>query len=427
MTTTRLNRRDFLRGAGGALVALPHLNLMAERPKAAIARAMPMRMVCVGTGFGFVPKLFFPAEAGRNYKAPELIQQLVQHRQRFTIFSGLDHGTEGVGGHGGVHAFLSGILSKHSRGFREKNITVDQKAAAHVGASTRYPSLQLTAGSESGGLLSWNAAGVAIPPIRDLRVLFAMLFEATGPRRTSVLERVHQQQMSILDLVQADAEILQKHVGREDREKLDQYFTSVRSLEKRLTRSSAWLNRPKPKVSYEFPARADEVDFVDRVPLYYDLAALALQTDSTRVITLEFSGLGQNSGGFPITRGYHQLTHHGKVASYIKELSIIERFHTKQFGRFLDQLEAVREPDGKTLLDNTMALLGSGMGNASSHSNKNLPLLLAGGGFRHGQHLRFEPGKVPAANLFVSMLQRFGLQTDSFNRSTGTLNGLLVA
>jgi hypothetical protein len=424
MMTDKLNRRAFLRGAGGALVALPHLNLMAEAPKAA---PVPMRMVCVGTNFGFVPKLFFPEETGPNFKAPELIQQLVQHRKNFTIFSGLDHGAEGMGGHGGVHAFLSGILSKNSRGFREKNITIDQKAATHVGVATRYPSMQMTAGSQGGSILSWNAAGVAIPPIRDLRLLFAMLFEATGPRQLSVLKRAHRQQVSILDLVQTDAKLLKKKVGVEDREKLDQYFTSIRSLEKRLTQSSAWLDRPKPKVSYELPSETDEMDFVDRVPLYYNLAALALQTDSTRVITLEFSDLGPNSGGFPVTRGYHQLTHHGKVASYIKELSIIERFHSKQFGIFLDQLAAVREPNGKTLLDNTMALLGSGMGNASSHSNKNLPLLLAGGGFRHGQHLHHEQGKVPATNLFVSMLQRFGIETDSFNRSTGTLNGLEVA
>ena len=421
MKTNGLNRRNFLRGAGGALVALPHLNLMAE---GAAAAAVPMRMVCVGTNFGFIPKLFFPEETGHKYKAPELIQQLQQHRQNFTIFSGLDHGTEGVGGHGGVHAFLSGILSKNSSGFREKNITVDQKAAAHVGAATRYPSMQMTAGSGGGSILSWNTAGVAIPPIRDLRLLFAMFFEATGPRQLSVLKRAHLQQVSILDLVQSDAKLLQKRVGVEDREKLEQYFTSIRSLEKRLTQSAAWLDRPKPKVSYELPAEADEMNFVDRVPLYYDLAVLALQTDSTRVITMEFSDLGPNTGGFPVTRGYHQLTHHGKVASYIKELSIIERSHTKQFGRFLDKLAAVREPNGRTLLDNTMALLGSGMGNASSHSNKNLPLLLAGGGFRHGQHLRFEPDRVPAANLFVSMLQRFGVETDSFNRSTGTLNGL---
>jgi hypothetical protein len=421
MIRSNLNRRAFLRGTGGALVALPHLNLLAEKGQAA---AVPMRMVCVGTNFGFVPKLFFPKETGHKYKAPELIQQLQQHRQNFTIFSGLDHGTEGVGGHGGVHAFLSGILSKNSRGFREKNITVDQKAAVHVGAATRYPSMQMTAGSSGGSTLSWSAAGVAVPPIRDLRLLFAMLFEATGPRQISVLKKAHRQQVSILDLVQSDAKSLKKRVGIEDFEKLDQYFTSIRSLEKRLIQSATWLDQPKPKVSYQLPGEPDEMDFVDRVPLYYDLTVLALQTDSTRVVTLEFSDLGPDSGGFPVSRSYHQLTHHGKVAGYIKELSIIERFHTKQFGRFLDKLAAVREPNGRTLLDNTMALLGSGMGNASSHSNKNLPLLLAGGGFSHGQHLRFEPNRVPAANLFASMLQRFGVETDSFNRSTGTLNGL---
>ena len=414
-----LNRRAFLRGAGGALVALPHLNVIAKE-----AKAVPMRMVCVGTNFGFVPNLFFPKETGSDFKAPELIQQLEQHKRNFTVFSGLDHGTEGVGGHGGVHAFLSGVLSKNSRGLPEKNVTVDQKAAAHVGAATRYPSMQMTAGSGGGSILSWNTAGVAIPPIRDLRLLFAMLFQATGKGQLNVLKRAHRQQVSILDLVRPDARLLQKRIGIEDREKLDQYFTSIRSLEKRLTQSAAWLDRPKPKVSYSLPDEADEMDFVDRVPLYYDLAVLALQTDSTRVITVEFSDLGPNTGGFPVTRSYHQLTHHGKVASYIKELSIIERFHTKQFGRFLDKLSAVREPNGRTLLDNTMALLGSGMGNASSHSNKNLPLLLAGGGFKHQGHLQFESGKTPASNLFVSMLQRFGMETDSFNRSTGTLNGL---
>ena len=191
-----LNRRSFLRGAGGALVALPHLNLMAKEVK-----TFPMRMVCVGTNFGFVPNLFFPKETGLDYKATELIQQLEQHRRNFTIFSGLDHGTEGVGGHGGVHAFLSGVLSKNSRGLPEKNVTVDQKAAAHVGAATRYPSMQMTAGSGGGGILSWNTAGVAIPPIRDLRLLFAMLFQASREKELSVLKKTHRQQVSVLDLV----------------------------------------------------------------------------------------------------------------------------------------------------------------------------------------------------------------------------------
>ncbi|MFT5131088.1 MAG: hypothetical protein ACI8W8_004723, partial [Rhodothermales bacterium] len=174
------------------------------------------------------------------------------------------------------------------------------------------------------------------------------------------------------------------------------------------------------------PRDAVRLDFVDRVPLYYDLMALALQTDSTRVITFEISDIGANSGGLPITKGYHQLTHHGKVPSYLDELLVIERFHSIQFARFLDQLAAIPEPNGKTLLDNSMALLGSGMGNASSHSNRDLPLLLAGGGFRHGQHLRFDR-ETPAANLFVSMLQRFGLETDQFNLATGTLTGLDLA
>ena len=337
-----------------------------------------------------------------------------------------------IGGHGGVHAYLSGILTKNAKGYKESNVTVDQKAAEFVGTDTRYSSMQFTSGSSAGNLLSWTNSGVAIPPVQDLRVLYSLLFQKTDPNELNLLKRVHAEEKSILDLVRQDADRLMNRVGKNDQEKLEQYFTSVRELEKRLTQSEAWLDKPKPKVSYEIPNGADDMDFVKRVPLYYDLIALALQTDSTRVITFELSDIGANSGGFPITKGYHQLTHHGKVESYIEELSIIERFHTGQFARFLDKLAAVKEPNGKTLLDNTMALMGSGMGNASSHSNKDLPLLLAGGGFKHGQHIRYEKDKsrgtqTPACNLFVSMLQRFGAEVDQFNLSTGTLTGLEVA
>ena len=402
------------------MVTLPHLEAMAT-PK---APEPPMRMVCAGTNFGFVPQLFFPEQEGMDYKAPLLIRELEHQRENFTIFSNLDHGTEGVGGHTGVHAFLSGIRSKHSKGYAEKNVSFDQKAAAHVGAATRYPSMQFATGRDSGSALSWNSSGVALPSESNLSRLYALLFQAPGPKEMGVLRKAHQEKKSILDLVRHDADLLGKRIGTEDKGKLDQYFTSVRELEKKLIQSQAWLDKPKPKVDYQLPAGASSMEFVDRVPLYYDLMTLALQTDSTRVITFSISDLGANTGGFPVTRGYHQLTHHGKVASYIKELSIIERFHTKQFGRFLDKLKEIQEPGGKTLLENTMALLGSGMGNASSHSNKNLPLLLAGGGFKHGNHIRFSKGSTPASNLFVSMMQRFGMETDQFNLSTGTLNGL---
>ena len=205
----------------------------------------------------------------------------------------------------------------------------------------------------------------------------------------------------------------------------------MRDVENRLTQASQWLDKPKPSVSYRLPVNADDLNFVDRVPLYYDLIALAPQTDTTRVITLALADIGGNYGGFDISRGYHQLTHHGKVPEYITELSIIEQFHTTQFARFLDQLKAVQEPNGKTLLDNSMILFGSGMGNASSHSNKNLPLILAGGGFRHGEHKSYfkdeaKKNATTAGNLFVSMLQRFGVETDRFGLANTTLTGLEV-
>ena len=414
------------------MMSLPFLEAMTGKASAAETGETPVRMVCVGNNFGYVPDLFFPTETGTDYVLPGQLEVLERHREEFSILSQLDHGQEGVGGHGGVHAFLSGILSKNSKGFAEANITVDQKAAEHVGTATRYSSMQMGCGTSIGNRLSWTASGAAIPPVEDPSTLFSLLFQEPEAKNLGLLKEAHIRQKSILDLVKTDADRLKRQIGKTDQEQLDQYFTSVRDLEKRLTQSQAWLEKPKPKVDYELPAEADDFDFVERLPLYYDLIALALQTDSTRVITLEVSGIGNNSGGLPLTKGYHQLTHHGRVASYIEELSIIEKVHTAAFADFLDTLRSVEEPNGKSLLDNTMTLFGSGMGNASSHSNKDLPLILAGGGFKHGQHLRFEKDKsrgtqTMACNLYVSMLQRFGMEIDQFNTSTGTLTGLEVA
>jgi len=424
-----INRRSFLRGVGGAALTLPHLDAMAVGDAA--GRAVPMRMVCVGLNFGFIPQLFFPKQQGAGYDVPELLEPLARHRRDFTVISGLDHGVNAKGGHGGIHAYLSGVLSKNSTGYSESNISVDQKAAQIVGAATRYPSLQLATGFSSNNLLSWTPAGVAIPPISNPETIFSLLFQKMDRTAVSAREARYAAQSSILDLVKTDADRLLRQVGQRDRDKLEQYFTSVRALERRLNQSQQWLHRPKPSVDYALRQGANSLNFVDRVPLYYDLMALALQTDSTRIVTLASSDIGANYGGFDVTRGYHQLTHHGKVAAYIDELKVIERFHTNQFARFLDQLKSINEPNGKTLLDNTMALLGSGMGNASSHSNRNLPLLLAGGGFRHGEHQIYPQDRqgrnvTPAANLFVSMLQRFGLETDRFNTATGSLSGLQV-
>ena len=423
-----IGRRTFLRGVGGAAMALPLLDAMAV---AAPATYVPMRMMCTGLNFGFVPQLFFPEETGRDYQLSARLKPLAKMRNDVTVFSGLDHGTEGQGGHGGVHAYLSGVLSRNSKGMPEANISVDQKAAQLVGTQTRFPSLQIASGNDPNNMISWSASGVSLPPVTKVDILYDLLFQKVDPAMRSSRQANLADRTSILDLVKTDADYLKRKVGPRDRDKLDRYFTSVREVEKRLTQSSEWLDRPKPTVDYRLPADANNRDFIDRVPLYYDLIGLALQTDSTRVVSLALADIGANYGGFKISRGYHQLTHHGKVPEYITELSIIEQFHMDQFARFLNQLDDVREPNGKTLLDNTMVLFGSGMGNASSHSNKNLPLILAGGGFKHGEHKSYFKDQnkrqaAPAGNLFVSMLQRFGVQTDRFGTATSTLTGLEV-
>ncbi|MGI9473798.1 MAG: DUF1552 domain-containing protein [Rubripirellula sp.] len=423
----RHHRRTFLRGVGGAAMALPALDSFA-----ATSNSVPMRMVCVGLNFGFVPQLFFPEQTGKDYRLSERLQPLNDFRNDFTVFSGLDHGTEGQGGHGGVHAYLSGVLSKNSKGMPEANISLDQKAAQLVGTETRYPSIQVASGHDPNNLISWSASGVSIPPVTHVQTLYDLLFQKVDPALRNSRQASYAARSSILDLVKTDAEYLQRKVGVRDREKLDRYFTSVREVEQRLTQSSQWLDRPKPTVDYHLPPGVDSRDFVDRVPLYYDLIALALQTDSTRVASLALADIGSNYGGFKITRGYHQLTHHGKVPEYITELSIIEQFHTEQLRRFLDRLRSVQESNGKSLLDNSMVLFGSGMGNASSHSNKNLPLLLAGGGFQHGEHKSYFKDQArkeatPAGNLYLSMLQRFGMEVDQFGLARNTLSGFEVS
>ena len=423
----RINRRAMLRGTGGAAMLLPHLDAMAS--PFSTSEDVPMRMACVGLNFGMVPQLFFPEQTGRDYVLTDRLRPLEKLRNDFTVFSGLDHGVNAQGGHGGVHAYLSGVLSKNSSGMPEANISVDQKAAQLVGSRTRYPSIQLASGNDPNNMISWSASGVAIPPVSNVESIFHLLFQKLDPRLRDRTQSELAARTSILDLVKTDADYLRRKVGARDRQKLDRYFDAVRSVEKRLVQSSQWLEKPKPTVDYTLRADANRLNFVDRVPLYYDLMSLALQTDSTRVMTLALADIGVNYGGFEISRGYHQLTHHGKVPEYITELSLIEQFHMEQLARFLTQLKAVDEPNGKTLLDNCMVLFGSGMGNASSHSNKNLPLLLAGGGFRHGEHKSYfkddlEKDAAPAGNLFLSMLQRFGVETDKFGTATSTLTGL---
>ncbi|MGJ8681075.1 DUF1552 domain-containing protein [Paraglaciecola sp.] len=426
MKNSRINRRTFLRGMGGIALSLPMLEIMASTKLE--TTQIPKRMACIGNWLGLVPDMFFPKTTGADYQLSPLLEPLAQLKDQFTVFSGLDHGEHAIGGHTGIHTLLSGIKSTRSKHYAQGNISVDQVAAAYSGANTRYPSIQLAIGKSDTNQLSWSSNGAPVPPIRQLHELFNLLFTQTNPKRFDALEKIQQDQISLLDLVQVDSKTLHKKASNTDKEKLDEYFTSIRELELQLTQSKTWIRKAKPEVDYSLRYGVDDLDFVDKVPLYYDLMALALATDSTRVMTFELSGIGKNLGGFNVTRGEHQLSHHGKVKDFLKELHIIEQFHTKQLARFIQKLADNQQLDGSSLLDHTMVLFGSGFGNANSHSLKKLPLLLAGGPFKHGSHLSYPTEKstghsMPASNLLLSMLQGFGVPTDSFNRSTSALTG----
>lgn len=424
-----VNRRFFLR-ATGVTLALPLLESLSGRiPGGGLAlaatggtppgAARPVRMVCIGNQLGFYSPEFHPATPGRDYELPQLLRPLAPHRADLTVFSGLDHDVKG--GHYAIHSFLSGVRSVDAKSMPEGNISVDQRAAETVGGVTRFPSLAV--GSEdgiSGGCrMSWTRSGARVPPVPTPKELFQKLFvDDEADARDNAATRFDRHG-SILDAVAGDARSLARRLDPRDREKLDEYLTSVRDVEKNIELSRGWLDVPKPEPPIPEPVNTD---FVSDLPVLYDLIALALQTDSTRIATLEIAD-GFNPSVLGLDKDWHTLSHHGKVEDTIRDLIKVESYQVAQFARFLKKMKSLEDGDG-SLLDHTMVLFGSGMGNASSHTNDNLPVILAGGGFRHGEHRACPAegaGKVPLCNLYLSMLQRFGLETDRFGTSTGTL------
>ena len=221
------------------------------------------------------------------------------------------------------------------------------------------------------------------------------------------------------------AKSLDRQLGKADREKLDEYLTAVRSVEKRIEKAESWATTPKPKVDMarpEFNSNSDR-DMFENMQIMYELIALAFETDSTRSIVMQIpAGNNVFTQLDGVTEGYHALSHHGKDEEKIAQLLKIEYEHTRQLARFMDRIKGSQE-QGSSLLDNTTILFGSGMGNAAAHSNKNLPVLVAGGGFKsHGAHRKFTGRNAPPlANLYTSMLQNMGVEADSFATSTGTL------
>jgi hypothetical protein len=422
ITNRSLNRRSFLKGTGVAL-ALPMLDAMI--PAFGAAPAPKRRMVAICTTLGIHGPHLFPEQKGRGYKASPYSQVIDEFRNDFTVFSGLSH-PEVDGGHSSEASFLTAVPHPGVSGFKN-GISLDQLAAEHFGAQTRYGSLVLTTSAGFG--MSWTRSGVNIPAEDKPSRLFAKLFLAGTPDEVNQQVRRLKDGQSIMDTVGGQAKSLQRSVSATDKEKLDQYFTSVRELEQRLVQAESWVKKPKPVVTMKPPADpTNRADIIGAARPLFDLIHLALQTDSTRVVTLRLQGLNSIPPIEGVSQDWHNLSHHGKDPAKIDELAIIEKAELKELKSFLANLKNSRE-DGQPLLDRTMVLYGSNLGNASSHDTRNLPMLLAGGGFKHGQHLAFDPaGPPPLCNLYVQMLRQLGMDVNAFGSSkTTSLAGLDAA
>lgn len=372
--------------------------------------------MCVGNHLGFWPGGFFPTEAGEGYKTSLTLEPIEAHRRGFTVFSNLDHRTDG--GHAGVHAFLSGVRKEESSGYPEKNVTLDQVAAEHIGSAVRFPSI--TAGLGQGTDMCWTSTSVRIPPINNPARLFQALFVDSGAAARKSERARLRHRSSVLDALRASASALNRELNPADRDKLDQYLTSVREVEQQLQMSKMWLDRPKPQPQIA-PVANQERPHIEEMPLFYDLLTLALQTDSTRVATFEIP-LHFHSSELEVG-SYHGLSHHGKAEGRLEQLKVVEKYLMTQFGRFLDRLKEAR------IDRHTLVVLGSGMGDGSSHSNRDLPIILAGGGLRHRGHVVCpdEHHRVPLCNLWLSVLQWFGVEREHFGKSTGTFSPLDIS
>ena len=365
-----LSRRTFLR-ASGLAVGLPWLEAMHRGARAGSVPEVPRRLVTIQTNMGILSQHFFPKATGPKYDLTPYLQIMAGHRRQFTVISGTSH-PDVDGGHTAERSFLSAAPHPGGASFRN-GISLDQFAAEQVGSATRFPSLTLAVTSGT-PVVSVGRGGVPIPFENSSIKLYRQLFvdDKTG----DVADRVGdlRKGRSVLDFVADSSRRLDRAVGAKDRQRLDQYYTSVRDLEKRMVLQESWARRPKPRVKAPVPEESRDVrNFVDGGKIMLDMVRLALETDSSRVVSFFLDG-----------SAIHGLTHHGNRPETLAELRKVEESQFVVLGNFLSALSEVRE-GGDTLLDRTSVLYGSCMGNANSHSNVDLPILLAGGGSATGR------------------------------------------
>ena len=414
-----IHRRLMLRNAGAAAIALPLLESMQSgmHAKGSPVAGAPRRTVVMNAGLGFHAPHLFPESEGQLTAATPYLRKLKENLDQITLLSGLSHpDQQGNNGHASSLTFLTSAPRPGLAGFKN-TISLDQLIAREIGHLTRYPYLALS--TRGGSSLSWTSSGVSIPGQSSPGKLFqAMFVEGTKEEVDNELAALRRGR-SILDTVNGRAREIEQRISKRDRQKLEEYLSSIRDLEKRLQQSEGWVRKPKPQVDADQPTDiADQNMAIERQRLLYDMIALTLQTDSTRTVTFELGGLNSVPKIPGVSNDWHNLSHHGKDPNKIAELRLIEEAEFVVFNEFLTKLRSIEE-DGQSLLDHTAILFASNLGNASSHDWHNLPIVVAGGGYRHGRYVAHdEKNNTPLANLFVTLAQRMGLEVDSFGSST---------
>lgn len=411
------NRRQFLQ-ATGVCIALPTLESTTSASR--FVGEPKMRMVCISSALGMNPEAFFPKSFEPNYELSPTLMSLAPLKDDFTVFSHMDH--PGIyTKHGAMNSLLSGVDAKKAA--PGENVSLDQVAAAHVGYQTRFPSVHISLGGSQG--MSWTGSGIKVREESDPLDLFRKLFVTDPVAARQARKADLAQQASVLDLVRDQAKRLESSVNPSDRAKLDEYLTAIREAETSIQGMQRWQDVPKPTVNFDESANAHgSMDYATLSPLMFDLLYLAIQSDASRVFT---AGFGMHNHVIEldgVTTGYHGLTHHGRRPEKLKQLRIIDAFYIEQMSRFMAKLKSASTDEGN-LLDETMVFFGSGLGDASRHSNRDLPLILAGGGFKHGSHINAmqkSGHQTPLNNLYTTMLQNFGVEIDRFNNATGTVN-----
>ncbi len=413
-------RRHFLR-AGAVSLALPALNAMLPRGFGAEPAPSPKRLLLIGRNLGLHAPFLFPKTAGLKYESTRYLRHLEEHRGKFTLFSGVSHIK--YNNHHSEAGLFTGVnwdRIKEPAKEHHNSISLDQYAAERIKADTRYRNLVI--GPPVQWNFSWNEKGVPVPSERSPSKVFRQLF--LDGSRDEIASETHRLQTgrSILDQVGAEAKAFGKKLGAEDRERLELMFSSIRETEQNLLRSEAWVNRPKPSVAYSAPkADPNNEEIIARETLWFDITRLAFQTDSTRVILLTMGDAGRPKLE-GLNLGHHDASHHGKDETKIEQLALIEETELKQLSRFLTTMQQAKEGDS-SLFDSTSILNVSNLSNASAHTCENLPIILAGGGYKHQGHIVKDlKNNTPLSNLFVRMLQQTGIETEEFGASDGVLN-----